>query len=91
VLLYVFQSVLVNLNVHFPVGVALVDFLDDVIANLGCSSDHDKSIAESIKRSTGVSFNDPRKIKKDSYLTSLTSVNLLMASLMKGSVIERGN
>ena len=36
-------------------------------------------------------FNDPRKIKKDSYLTSLTSVNLLMASLMKGSVIERGN
>lgn len=64
VLLYVFQSVLVNLDVHFPVGVALVDFLDDVIANLRCSSDHDKSIAESIKRSTGVSFNDPKKIKK---------------------------
>lgn len=88
-LLHVLESVIVNLNVDFPIRMLLVDFFNDLIAEIFISSDHDKSITKSIECSSGVSFDDSKRYKMI-YLTSLTSVYLLSASLMKGSVIERG-
>lgn len=60
-LLHVLESIIVNFNVDFPIWMLLVDFFNDLIAEIFISSDHDKSITKSVECSSGVSFNDSER------------------------------
>lgn len=60
-LLHVLESIIVNLNVDFPIRMLLVDFFNDLIAEIFISSDHDKSITKSVECSSGISFDDSKR------------------------------
>lgn len=60
-LLHVFETVIVNLDVQLPVGVLLVDLFDDLVAELLVSPDHGESIAKSVESSSCISFDDSKR------------------------------
>ena len=89
ILLHVLKPVIIDLDIDFPVRLLLVDFLDDLIADIVVTLDHNKGITKAIEGAPDITLDDSELLKK--YLTSLTSVNLLIRSLTKGSVVERGS
>ena len=60
-LLHVLESIIVNFNVDFPIRMLLVDFFNDLIAEIFIPPDHDKSITKSVECSSGVSFDNSER------------------------------
>ena len=59
-LLHVFETIIVNFNVDFPVWMLLINFFNDLSAKFFITSDHDKSITKSVECSSCVSFDDSK-------------------------------
>jgi len=89
-LLHVLESVVVDLDVQLPVSLDLVHFLYDLVDEVFVALHHDEGITEAVEGSSSVALDDPTRLLM-LYLTSLTSVYLLIMSRIKGSVIESGS
>ena len=64
-LLHVLEAVIVELDVELPIRVLFIDFLDSLVADFFVSSDHYESITKSIKCSSCISLNYPKRLKLD--------------------------
>ena len=57
-LLHILKTIVIYLDVDFPVWLLLIDFLDGFLADIFTALDHDEGIADAIKIAPSVALDD---------------------------------